>query len=103
MKPNVCEKCIIQSSCTKICIDHAFEIMNINHQIAKIKNKLYSQKGYRRKRIPESLRLHFNVLVTKHDKNITQGNLIIKRRIIKCKGVLPSDYTPFGATHKLFN
>ena len=103
MKPNVCEKCIIQSSCTKICVPHVFEAMNLHHQIIRIRDKLYSQKGYRRKRIPQPLRLHYNILVTKHNKNVTQGNLIIKRRIIKRVGVLPSDDNSFGMIYEPLN
>ena len=83
MKPNICEKCIVQSNCSQICIDLAFERMSLDHQIRKLKQRIYSVNGNKRKHIKQVNFKHFNQLIHKFNRSTVQINGISKRRELK--------------------
>jgi len=75
----ICGECIVYPICAKFCIPHAHFKNALDNEIKKFSRFIYSKNKYRRKRIPEQKRLHYNSLVDKWNLGAKQAIVILRR------------------------
>lgn len=81
MKCLKCEICLIQVTCTKVCVDFAFQITQLDHEIKKNKKRIISRGGHRRKGLKDQSLVHYNALIKKWNRAIVIRDKIWDRQM----------------------
>lgn len=93
MKKLECENCLVQATCTKMCVDFAFQMMQIDHELKKNERFVLSKNKRRRKRLKDRHLDHYNTLIKKWNKGTRMREAIWERQYLRI-GMNPHDVHP---------
>jgi hypothetical protein len=83
MKKLKCEICLIQATCTEICVDFAYQMMQIDHEIKMNEKYVLSNNKHKRKRLKDRDLSRYTTLINKFNRGTQIRESIWDRQFVK--------------------
>jgi len=76
---NPCDICIVKACCTLFCKDKEFYTERLNTEVTQLRRHIYSVSDNKKKKIPRTIRLHWESKTKLQAMNLREINNILDR------------------------